>query len=90
MKLRVIEVTKQDELKIVQVESVKECLLLEDEISPGCIQYIVSNLSKHGKESKETCDKMCRILCNVYIENNSSRKMQNNRSFRDVIKIFYS
>ena len=74
MKSRVREVTQQDEFKIVQIEPVKGRLLLEDEIPPGCIQHIISNLLKHGKESKEACDKMCRILCKVYMGDSSSRK----------------
>ena len=90
MRFKVLGVTEQEGLKVVQIEPVKGKFLLEEEIPLGCVQHIILSLLKHGKESKETCDKMCRILCNVYIENNSSRKMQNNRSFRDVIKIFYS
>ena len=74
MKSRVREVTQQDEFKIVQIEPVKGRFLLEDEIPPGCIQHIISNLLKHGKESKEACDKMCRILCKIHMDDSSSRK----------------
>ena len=77
MKFIVLGVTKQDELKVVQIEPVKGKLLLEDEIPPGCTQHIISNLLKHGKESKEICDKMCRILCKVYMDDYSSRKIKN-------------
>ena len=74
MKFRVKEVTEQDGLKIVQLEPVKGELFLEKEVPPGCTQHIISNLLKHGKESKEFCDKMCRILCRVYLDDSSSRK----------------
>ena len=74
MRFRVREVIQQDEFKIVQVEPVKGRLLLEDEIPPGCIQHIISNLMRYGKDSKEACDKMCRILYNVYMGDSSSRK----------------
>ena len=76
MKFRVRGITVQDELKIVQVEPVKGRLLLEDEVPPGCIQHIISNLLKDGKESKEICDKMCRILCKVYMNDDSACKFK--------------
>ena len=76
MRFRVRGVTKQDELKIIQVEPVKGSFLLEDEITPGCIQHIISNLMRYGKESKEIRDKMCRILCKVYMDDDSSRKIK--------------
>ena len=75
MKFRVREVTQQDELKIVQIEPVKGKFLLEDEIPPGCIKYIISNLLKYGKYSKEVCDKMCRILCKIHIDEDFSCKI---------------
>ena len=68
-KFKVIEVTKQG---IVTVEPVKGGL--EDEISPGCVRHIISNLLKYGKGSKDVCDKMCRILCKVNLDDSSSRK----------------
>ena len=68
------EVTKQGSLTIVQLEPQKAPLLLENEISPGCIQHIISNLSSHGKESEEQCNRMCEVLCNVYMSDDSSRK----------------
>ena len=68
----------QSGLKIVQVEPVKGSLLLEDDISPGCIKHIVSNLLKHGKGSKDICDKMCQILCGVYLDDGSFRKSLKN------------
>ena len=74
MKLIVRGVTAQSGLKIVQIEPVKGSLLLEDDIPPGCIKHIVSNLLKHGKGSKDICDKMCQILCDVYLDDCSFRK----------------
>ena len=75
MKFRIREVTQQGHFKIVQIEPVNGRLLLEDEVPPGCIQHIILNLTKHGKESKEICDKMCRILYKVYMDDYSSRKI---------------
>ena len=65
-------------LTIVQLEPQRVPLLLEGEITPGCIQHIISNLVKYGKDSKEICDKMCRILCRVHMYDDSSRKSQPN------------
>ena len=79
MKFKVIEVTKQG---IITVEPVKGGLVLEDEIPPGCIRHIISNFLKHGKESKEACDKMCKILCRVNLDDSSSRKSNTSSSFR--------
>ena len=70
------EVTKQDSLTIVQLESQKGRLLLEDEITPGCIQYIISNLSKYGNESEEQCSRMCEVLSKVNMDDDSSRKIK--------------
>ena len=78
MKFRVRGVTEESGLKIVQIEPVKGSLLLENDIPPGCIQYIVSNLLKHGKGSKDICDKMCQILCGVYLDDCSFRKSLKN------------
>ena len=75
-KFRVREVTEQNSFKIVRVEPMKGMLLLEDEIPPGCIQHIISNLMRYEKESKEVRDKMCWILCKVYMDDDSSRKSQ--------------
>ena len=68
------EVTKQDSLTIVQLEPQKAPLLLKDEIPPGCIQHIISNLSKYGKESEEQCNRMCEILCKIDLDDDSSCK----------------
>ena len=76
MRFRVLGITQQDELKIIQVEPVKGRLPLEDEIPPGCIQHIISSMLKHGKESKDVCDKMCRIICKVHMDDSSSRKSE--------------
>ena len=74
MKFRVRGVTEESGLKIVQIEPIKSVFLLEDDITPGCIKHIVSNLLKHGKGSKDICDKMCQILCGVYLDDDSFRK----------------
>lgn len=75
MKFRVRGVTEQKGLKIVQVEPLRRwAFLLEDEIPLCCIQHIISNILKHGKESKEYCNKMSKILCNIYMDDDSSRR----------------
>ena len=66
-------VTKQDTLTIVQLEPEKAPLLLENEIPSGCTQHIVANLSKDKKHSEDLCNKMCRILCTVHMDDNNSR-----------------
>ena len=76
MKFKVKEVTRQDPFTIVQLEPLIVPLLLEEEIPAGCIQHIISNLSKHGKESKELCDRICEILCKIDLDNDSSRKIK--------------
>ena len=68
------EVTQEDTLKIVRLEPQKAQLLLEDKIPSGCIQHIISSLSKQGRESVDICDKMCRVLCSIDLGNDSSRK----------------
>lgn len=49
-----------------------EPLLLEDSIPPGCIQHIISNLMKY-KDSEEECNRMCSILCRVYMDDDEFR-----------------
>ena len=66
-------VTKQDTLTIVQIEPEKAPLLLEDEIPSGCTRYIIANLSKDKKPPEDLCNKMCRILCTVHMDDNNSR-----------------
>ena len=66
-------VTKQDTLTIVQLEPEKAPLFLEDEIPSGCLQHIIANLSKHGRTLEGPCNKMCRILCTVHMDDNNSR-----------------
>ena len=66
-------VTEQDDLTIVVVEPLEQSLLLSDEIPAGCIQHIVSALES-GKDSKETCVRLCNILSNVYMDDDNSRK----------------
>ena len=78
-KYTVKEVTKQDTLTIVRLEPQKVPLLLEDGIPPGCIQHIITNLLKHGKESEEQCNRMCEILCKVYMDDYFSRKNKDSK-----------
>lgn len=73
LKFAVKSVSKQDELTLVVLEPVEQPLLLEDSVPPGCIQHIVSELTKN-KDSKVACDGICDILCGVYMDDNASRK----------------
>ena len=75
-KYNVKEVTPQGSLTIVRLEPQKEKLLLEEEIPPGCIQHIILSLSKHGKVSEDLCNRICKMLCSVYMDDYSSRKTQ--------------
>ena len=68
MTLKVKEVTEQDELKIVRVEPMEGKLLFKDTTPPDFIQHIIANLIKHGKKSKEECDRVCNILCKAYMD----------------------
>lgn len=74
LKFVVKSVTKQDDnLTVVVVEPVKQSLFLEDEIPPGCIQHIISSLMEN-RDSKEDSIRLCDILSNIYMEDDSSRK----------------
>ena len=73
LKFVVKSVKKQDDLTVVVVEPVKQNLLLEDEIPPGCIQHIISAL-KDNSNSKEACVRLCKILDDVYMDDDNSRK----------------
>lgn len=73
LKFVVKSVSKQDELTLVVLEPKEQPLLLEDEIPPGCIQHIISEL-KENSGSKEACDRVCDILCSVHMDDNTSRK----------------
>ena len=66
-------ITRQDALTIVQLEPEKAPLLLEGDIPSGCTQHIIANLLKYGKTSEELCNKMCRILCTVHMDDNNYR-----------------
>ena len=66
--LKVKEVTEQDELKIVRAEPVEGIPLFEDTTPLDFIQHIITNLLKHGRESKEECDRVCKILCKAYMD----------------------
>ena len=80
-KYTVKEVTKQDTLTIVQLEPQRVPLLLEDGIPPGRIQHIISNLSMHGKKAEEQCDRICEMLCNIDLDDDSSRKNKKQTNF---------
>ena len=67
------EVTKQGSLTIAQLEPKNSPLLLEDEVPPGCIQHIITNLLKHGNELNQI-NRICELLCNVHM-NDASRKI---------------
>lgn len=74
MKFKVKSVTNHEKFTYVVVEPLAQSpLLLQDEIPPGCIQYILHELNKN-KDSKDICCKLCDILCDVYMDNDTSRK----------------
>ena len=73
-KYTVKEVTQQGILTVVQLEPQKAKLLLEEAIPPGCIQHIITILSKHGKESEVLCNRLCKLLCKIDMDDYSSRK----------------
>ena len=78
IKLKVKEVIEQGELKIIRVEPVKWRLQLYENINPPeFTRHIITSLSKHGRDSKEECDRMCKILCKAYMDDYSSCKTQN-------------
>ena len=66
-------VTKQDALTIVQLEPEKAPLFLEDDIPSGCTQHIIKNLLERGRISDKLCNKMCRMLCAVHMDDINSR-----------------
>ena len=72
-KFLVNAVAMEGPLTIVQVEYLGQPLLLEDKMPPGCIQYIVAELSVDGEKSEEVCSKMCRILCSLDMNDKTSR-----------------
>ena len=74
IKLKVKEVTKQGELKIIRVEPVKWGLQLHENINPPEFTQHITSLLKHGRDSKEECDRMCKILCKAYMDDYSSCK----------------
>lgn len=77
MKFVVKSVKNQEQLDFVVVEPLEQPLLLDEDIPPGCIQHIISALVKN-KKSKEECDRVCDILCNINIDDNASRKKKKN------------
>lgn len=73
LRLRVKSVTKQERLTIVVVKPIKQVPIQKNKIFPGCIRHILTNLEKN-KEFKETCIKLCVILCNINMDDDTSRK----------------
>ena len=80
-------VTEQDDLTIVVVEPLEQSLLLSDEIPAGCIQHIVSALES-GKDSKETCVRLCNILSNVYMDDDNSRKYAHRIHLKWIVLLY--
>lgn len=73
LKFVVKNVIKQGgHLTFVVIEPIKQPLFLEKEIQPGCIQHIIPILIDN-ECSKETCDRMCDILCNINMDDDTSR-----------------
>lgn len=72
LKFKVKNVIKEEQLVVIVVEPIKQSLLLEKAIPPGCIQHIISNI-KENKKSKDICVKMCDILCNINMDDKTFR-----------------
>ena len=88
LKFTVKDVKEQDGLTFVVVEPLEQSLLLSDEIPTGCIQHIVLALES-GKDSKETCARLCNILSNVCMDDYNSRKHTHApHSFENEITLF--
>lgn len=73
LKFKVKSVTNHDKFTYVVVEPLKEPPFLEEVIPSGCIQYIFQELLEN-KDSKDACCRLCDILCNVFMEDSTSRK----------------
>ena len=76
-KFLVKAVAVEGPLTIVQVEHLEQPLILENEIPPGCIQHIAAELSANGEKSEEVCNKICRILCSLDMNDRTSRILFN-------------
>lgn len=72
-KYKVKGVIKQSSFDIVQLEPMRSPLLLEEEIEPGCIQHIITNIIGQGRYSKDLYNRMCCILCCIYMDDSTSR-----------------
>ena len=79
MEFVVKNISVQDRLTVVALEPLKKDLFLADAIPPGCIQHIISALTKNY-ESKEECERVCDILYKVPMDDDTSRKT--NHSFQ--------
>ena len=91
LKFTVKDVKEQDGLTFVVVEPLEQSLLLSDEIPTGCIQHIVLALES-GKDSKETCARLCNILSNVCMDDynspDSRRMFKDYGGFKLLCKLF--
>lgn len=72
MRFVIKSVKDQDNFTIVSLEPLNQPLFLEDEIPPGCIQHILSNLL-NNIESKDICIKMCKIIRKIHMDDDNSR-----------------
>lgn len=72
LKFKVKNVIKEEQLVVIVVEPIKQSLLLEEAIPPGCIQHIISNI-RENKKSKDICVKMCNILWNINMDDKTFR-----------------
>ena len=73
MEFEVKNVSVQDRLTVVALEPLERPLFLGDAIPPGCIQHIIAAMEKN-KESKEECERLCGVLMEVPMDDDTSRK----------------
>ena len=73
MEFEVKNVSVQDRLTVVALEPLKRPLFLGDAIPPGCIQHIIASMKKNI-ESKEECERLCGVLMDVFMDDDTSRK----------------
>lgn len=71
-KFTVVDVAEQDHLTKVALELIEKPLLFEDTIPPGCVQHAISSLMNNAG-SKEVCHKIYNILCDIHMDDDTSR-----------------
>lgn len=71
-KFTVVDVAEQDHLTKVALELIEKPLLFEDTIPPGCVQHAISSLMNNAG-SKEACHKIYNILCDIHMDDDTSR-----------------